>query len=222
MLLHDWLEANQRAVALSYPQFKAIEPPAGGEAAQVWIGAIQPLPDDRELGAILSDLEAERAVLILTGGGVAHDPDCRLIHADPPYRTRLANMDARFEVKVLVYPPEKHPQATCLKPKISRRLFPQHPHLYGDEILCPYRPSDNVLEWNRKTVVQFLDFVSIWLARHLVWERTGACAGGIWLGPSAGHAPRELLGTVGRNDPCPCGSGKKYKRCCMELHASSQ
>lgn len=21
---------------------------------------------------------------------------------------------------------------------------------------------------------------------------------------------------VGRNDPCPCGSGKKYKRCCME------
>jgi preprotein translocase subunit SecA len=22
-------------------------------------------------------------------------------------------------------------------------------------------------------------------------------------------------GTVGRNDPCPCGSGKKYKNCCM-------
>ena len=21
-------------------------------------------------------------------------------------------------------------------------------------------------------------------------------------------------GKVGRNDPCPCGSGKKYKRCC--------
>ena len=20
---------------------------------------------------------------------------------------------------------------------------------------------------------------------------------------------------VGRNDPCPCGSGRKYKRCCM-------
>jgi len=23
-------------------------------------------------------------------------------------------------------------------------------------------------------------------------------------------------GKVGRNDPCPCGSGKKYKRCCLE------
>jgi hypothetical protein len=27
-------------------------------------------------------------------------------------------------------------------------------------------------------------------------------------------------GTVGRNDPCPCGSGKKYKQCCM--HSSEQ
>jgi hypothetical protein len=24
-----------------------------------------------------------------------------------------------------------------------------------------------------------------------------------------------LPGAIGRNDPCPCGSGKKYKRCCM-------
>ena len=23
------------------------------------------------------------------------------------------------------------------------------------------------------------------------------------------------LNKVGRNDPCPCGSGKKYKKCCM-------
>jgi peptidoglycan hydrolase CwlO-like protein len=22
--------------------------------------------------------------------------------------------------------------------------------------------------------------------------------------------------TVGRNDPCPCGSGRKYKHCCLE------
>ena len=42
-----------------------------------------------------------------------------------------------------------------------------------------------------------------------------------------GHTPSELAGRppvvgradhkskkIGRNDPCPCGSGKKYKRCC--------
>ena len=33
--------------------------------------------------------------------------------------------------------------------------------------------------------------------------------------PSA-HAsePRRNAPKVGRNEPCPCGSGKKYKRCC--------
>jgi hypothetical protein len=36
-----------------------------------------------------------------------------------------------------------------------------------------------------------------------------------------GNAPamrpmNSVVGKVGRNDPCPCGSGKKYKRCCHE------
>ena len=26
--------------------------------------------------------------------------------------------------------------------------------------------------------------------------------------------PRTAAKEVGRNDPCPCGSGKKYKNCC--------
>ena len=25
---------------------------------------------------------------------------------------------------------------------------------------------------------------------------------------------------VGRNDPCPCGSGKKYKKCCGRVPGS--
>ncbi|MFK4998932.1 SEC-C metal-binding domain-containing protein [Bacillus sp. N9] len=27
---------------------------------------------------------------------------------------------------------------------------------------------------------------------------------------------------IGRNDPCPCGSGKKYKKCCIEKLESSR
>jgi preprotein translocase subunit SecA len=30
---------------------------------------------------------------------------------------------------------------------------------------------------------------------------------------SAGGQPKSTK-KVGRNDPCPCGSGKKYKKCC--------
>ena len=26
---------------------------------------------------------------------------------------------------------------------------------------------------------------------------------------------RTRLAATGRNDSCPCGSGKKYKKCCM-------
>jgi hypothetical protein len=26
------------------------------------------------------------------------------------------------------------------------------------------------------------------------------------------------MATIGRNDPCPCGSGTKYKKCCLPKH----
>lgn len=32
----------------------------------------------------------------------------------------------------------------------------------------------------------------------------------------AGNEPYHKNPDVGRNDPCPCGSGKKYKKCCLE------
>ena len=31
-----------------------------------------------------------------------------------------------------------------------------------------------------------------------------------------------MPGLPGRNDPCPCGSGKKYKKCCMGTDAASR
>jgi SEC-C motif/Nuclease-related domain len=30
----------------------------------------------------------------------------------------------------------------------------------------------------------------------------------------------EAIKKVGRNDPCPCGSGKKYKKCCLNSHSN--
>ncbi|MBI5211748.1 MAG: SEC-C domain-containing protein [Nitrospirae bacterium] len=41
--------------------------------------------------------------------------------------------------------------------------------------------------------------------QNLVYNRAG--------GDSA-HQPVHKEKKVGRNDPCPCGSGKKYKKCC--------
>jgi preprotein translocase subunit SecA len=36
-------------------------------------------------------------------------------------------------------------------------------------------------------------------------------------GATNGNRPQQVVrgaAKVGRNDPCPCGSGKKYKKCC--------
>ena len=30
------------------------------------------------------------------------------------------------------------------------------------------------------------------------------------------HTPKVRENKIGRNDPCPCGSGKKYKNCCLK------
>jgi preprotein translocase subunit SecA len=39
--------------------------------------------------------------------------------------------------------------------------------------------------------------------------------GGTFLaGASEGSTLRESPTKIGRNSPCPCGSGKKYKKCC--------
>jgi|GEM_PF-880987 len=37
------------------------------------------------------------------------------------------------------------------------------------------------------------------------------------LNPDEIQMPVTIAKTPGRNDPCPCGSGKKYKKCCLKL-----
>lgn len=34
-------------------------------------------------------------------------------------------------------------------------------------------------------------------------------------GTFRGETVRKQVKAVGRNDPCPCGSGRKFKKCCM-------
>lgn len=47
------------------------------------------------------------------------------------------------------------------------------------------------------------DIHAFWLARR---EQPGSA-----VGPARSREPK-----VGRNDPCPCGSGKKHKKCCLK------
>lgn len=37
-----------------------------------------------------------------------------------------------------------------------------------------------------------------------------------WTAQGAGEPVRNPFKDVGRNDPCPCGSGRKFKKCCLD------
>ena len=59
----------------------------------------------------------------------------------------------------------------------------------------------------RDTVVQLMKV-------EVVKEDEGASKMKIGQQAAAKKAPAVSGKGVGRNDPCPCGSGKKYKNCC--------
>jgi len=50
------------------------------------------------------------------------------------------------------------------------------------------------------------------IAAH--WSRRGSRPNPMTIGLGFGGGPPRAAGKIGRNDPCPCGSGKKFKRCC--------
>jgi SEC-C motif domain protein len=66
-----------------------------------------------------------------------------------------------------------------------------------------------------------VEFVARWRAagrdhRHHERSKFGK-VDGRWMYLDGREVPERRAPTPGRNDPCPCGSGKKYKRC----HGSS-
>lgn len=50
-----------------------------------------------------------------------------------------------------------------------------------------------------------------WTLRRLILRTLSASVGGE---PLPGKTVRRAAESVGRNDPCPCGSGRKFKHCC--------
>lgn len=210
----NWLEANRSSTEESYPQFRLVNSVVV-EAVEEWRGSIGPLRGVQDLPFILDDLQAG-AEISVQAGRLLHDPhQCKRPHSAPNYLDRLLHADTEFQLRVTVFRPPREPRVFCFSPEVSKRTFPFHPHINSDGSCCSYFPSDRALPWSRHTLVALLNFTAIWLAKHIVWQDTGGDEEAIWLGDAAGHSVREVVRQVGRNDPCPCGSGEKFKRCCL-------
>jgi hypothetical protein len=92
---------------------------------------------------------------------------------------------------------------------------------YGDGIreLGPILDSYNLIFDGEKQLQEFINLIMTAKNNTRLWENNGYT-------PSELHKviskrnenivkfPKLQRPQVGRNDPCPCGSGKKYKKCC--------
>jgi len=96
-------------------------------------------------------------------------------------------------------------------------------HFSADEVQKIYREMNEQPEWERfKNPWQFYDPEAIehrrqrWSAETMV-NKQDELDEADWIGADDVWAPyiREIP-KIGRNDPCPCGSGKKYKKCCLQ------
>jgi len=175
--MHCIEESCDDGLITLYPSFEPVLPPPRSGALRAWKGRIAPFQDGSELGKIVQDLERHVTVDIDVGGCLQHSPACTFNHSEPPYLFRLVRMNVPFDLLVLEFAGKRHRQAYCVRPEISSRTFPTHPHLRRDQIIltdlpvdaiCPYR-SD---EMKYPGLVEYLDYVSIFLAKHLVWVRT--------------------------------------------------
>jgi SEC-C motif-containing protein len=77
--------------------------------------------------------------------------------------------------------------------------------------------SDDETPWQRLLIVstgeEFVEFAAFYQGGQLHERSRFAREGGRWFYLDGELLP-PLEDKVGRNAPCPCGSGKKYKRCC--------
>ena len=67
--------------------------------------------------------------------------------------------------------------------------------------IAPILMTSDPDEWEKKELCDGLKIAA--LAIHAFWSSA-----------DPNPSPIRASDTPGRNDPCPCGSGKKYKRCC--------
>jgi uncharacterized protein len=77
-----------------------------------------------------------------------------------------------------------------------------------DPEMRPYKDNIDV-ELREKLILGIAGAVTA-IYRYFAPQRQMMAAG---LGAER-TAYRQAEGKIGRNDPCPCGSGKKYKHCC--------
>lgn len=73
----------------------------------------------------------------------------------------------------------------------------------GSSVVLEERPQEEVAEIQAEAL-QWLGYSAFEISRY--WKTHGK---------RAARADADAFRKIGRNEPCPCGSGKKHKKCCL-------
>lgn len=85
-----------------------------------------------------------------------------------------------------------------------------------EDLLVPIRAFTHETDWQGHELSSDAEIVNL----HNAITRNVREIHAYWLARREAFTPssapiRRTEPSVGRNDPCPCGSGKKYKKCCL-------
>jgi len=106
-----------------------------------------------------------------------------------------------------------HPSSIHKYDTPDNRTIASNLEWIGLEILA----TENGQETDEQGIVDFIARYSVHGNIHSIRERsTFIKEDGRWwyLDGKSLQLPKKNTDKPGRNDPCPCGSGKKYKKCC--------
>ncbi len=133
----------------------------------------------------------------------------------------------------IVYPPtfpaRNQPPSVYLESHRDRWKKGGDSHIEKDWKLCLFVPGESGIDFSQDDSLDSLfAVIHTFLFKERIYQRRLARAaidGRIakWPGEDRSHGiagMRETIrdmGGVGRNEPCPCGSGKKFKQCHMTM-----
>jgi SEC-C motif domain protein len=152
----------------------------------------------------------------LCGSGAPDVACCDLILDGAPASTALALMRSRYVAYVrgaLDHVMETHdPSTRASVDRDAAARWSRETRWLGLEIVATERggehDDDGLVEFIARGVTSGAAFAQRERSRFRRLD-------GRWyyLDGEAVHEPARGVATAGRNDPCPCGSGSKYKRC---------
>ncbi len=201
------------------------------------------LQDTERSDLVLGDhiIDSGTALLISTFDG---DPALLLRLAESPAADPSIRCDALFVLGYLART-GKLPEATAydILARLPAQLLPREEHLvwFGwartvAALGFAGLAGEAEAVFSQGLVdPQAMNLADFWSDLREAREQPGAASGRLWDGlgpigsaidwldvPEGQHAEPELpepvrnpLRNVGRNDPCPCGSGRKFKKCCL-------